>query len=119
MSLFKLVLRDEETAGGVLGYKQIEVLAIVPFALYNAVSDSSSKSGVRKSWASHGFRNEYVCRTEVGLVTISDLDLWNDIDAGDYVEEGATKEAISHADKLAEEMYGLPCKPKKRTTKKR
>ena len=75
-------------SGDPLGYKWIEVLVIQPWAIEKpeGKDDPISHNALADSWALGRIVNQYICRTEQGLVLITENDIWHAIEKGEYVE---------------------------------
>ena len=78
--IFRLVRVWEDPSETLLGFEWIEVLAIVPC---RAERLPKSESREAETWV---YDSSYLCRTEVGIFPISEMDLLSDMDAGAYVE---------------------------------
>lgn len=77
--LFRLVKAHPETKDDtLLGWKWIEVLAI-------QAGTARRRKDMKGQWLWH-YTNEYVCRTETGIIVLAEGDLMPEIEEGIYVE---------------------------------
>jgi hypothetical protein len=95
--LFKVILAAPEETG--LGFEWIEVLGTQPFRFtpLERHEDDGGPEPDRDVWIC---QNMYIARTDAGLVTLTENDLWEEIYEGIYVEEGTPKKEIDRMAKL-------------------
>lgn len=91
--LFRLVLQDKDAT--ILGYEWLEVLAIVPFrfTFHDAyvAEGETKKKGIKGMYAIA--QASFYCRSEVGIVSLSEDDVMHEVSEGIYCEPGGEAEA--------------------------
>lgn len=79
--LFKLRLVEEHKDDTLIGWEWLEVLSIQPFTFAKAMFDGDVKGS-----RAYRFTLQFICRSPTGIVSLTEGDLWPEMDAGIYVE---------------------------------